>query len=271
MKPSMLIFAAVAMSLACGPSAAPTLAPPVSEAVPAPIESSELQIAESFPLQYFVRVVSGLPDGCHSFGGYTLARDGFRVTIKVSNYRTSGSSLACIQVYGTVETTIPLGSDFDPEQTYTIDVNGKTISFKGDTIFEQARAPVPTPPDRGGSGQAPTRETDATAFLPSPPLLPEDPTPQDLRIYLDAWPVERKLNIEPDVVVIFTYSHPAVLWDQTASLYHAASMSRVDLNSDGKVAITHYGDEEGLHILERIFSNDSLMEQIRSLIPWENP
>ena len=87
----MLIFAAVAMSLACGPSAAPTLAPPVSEAVPAPIESSALQIAESFPLQYFVRVVSGLPDGCHSFGGYTLARDGFRVTIKVSNYRTSGS------------------------------------------------------------------------------------------------------------------------------------------------------------------------------------
>ena len=75
--------------------------------------------------------------------------------------------------------------------------------------------------------------------------------PQDLRIYLDAWPAERKLVIDRDVVVIFTYSHPAVLWDQTASLHHVPSMSRVGLNSDGKVAITHYGNKEGRQTLER--------------------
>ena len=112
----------------------------------APIDSIELQIAESFPLQYFLTVVSGLPDGCHSFGGYTLTRDGQRVLIKVSNLRPSNTDLMCVQLYGTVETTIPLGSDFDSSQTYTIDVNGKTISFRGDTILEETLKATPTPP-----------------------------------------------------------------------------------------------------------------------------
>ena len=84
-----------------------------------------------------------------------------------------------------------------------------------------------------------------TAILPSPPLLPEDPVPQDLRSYLDAWPRERKLIIERDMVAIFTYPHPVVYWDQTASLYHVTSMSRVDFNSNGEVTITHYENEEG--------------------------
>ena len=109
----------------------------------------------------------------------------------------------------------------------------------------------------------------ATAILPNPPFLPEDPGPPDLRAYLNAWPEERKLVIEPDVVVIFTYSHPAVLWDQTASLYHVPSMSRVDLNSNGKVAITLYRNEEGRQALEQVLTNESRMKIIGSLIPWE--
>ena len=73
----------------------------------APIDGIELQIAESFPLQYFLTVVSGLPDGCHSFGGYTLTREGNRVLIKVFNLRPIDTTLMCIQLYGNVETTIP--------------------------------------------------------------------------------------------------------------------------------------------------------------------
>ncbi len=49
------------------------------------------------------------------------------------------------QVYGTIETTIPLGSDFDPSETYTINVNGKTISFRGDSILEGTLKAAPTP------------------------------------------------------------------------------------------------------------------------------
>ena len=107
-----------------------------------------------------------------------------------------------------------------------------------------------------------------TTLLPSPPLLPEDPTPQDLRSHLDAWPEERKLGIDRDVVAIFTYPHPIVFCDQTASLYHVPSMSRVDLNRNGEVAITHYRNEEGRQRLQFILTDDSRMKLIRSLISW---
>ena len=100
--------------------------------VEAPIEGIE-QIAESFPLQYFLKVVSGVPNSCHTFGEYTLTRDGVNVLVRVFNVKpTDDRNIRCAQVYGTVDTVIPLGSDYDPDTTYTIDVNGETISFKGD-------------------------------------------------------------------------------------------------------------------------------------------
>ncbi len=118
----------------------------------APIDNLDLQIAESFPLQYFLLVGSGLPDGCHSFGGYTITRDGNRVLIKVFNLRPADSNLMCIQVYGTVESNIPLGSDYDAGETYIVDVNGQTISFRGDQIVKEEAMPMPTPPERSSSG-----------------------------------------------------------------------------------------------------------------------
>ena len=124
----------------------------------APIDNLELQIAESFPLQYFLMVQSGLPDGCQSFGGYTLTRDGYRVLVKVFNLRPAGSNRICILLYGTVETRIPLGSDYDPHVTYTIDVNGKIISFRGDQIVEEAAKPLPTPPEPANPSLVELRE-----------------------------------------------------------------------------------------------------------------
>ena len=125
------------------------------------------------------------------------------------------------------------------------------------------------PPATMAPTKKPDRGSGPTASLPGPPMLAEDPRPRDLRIFLDTWPEERKLVIEREIVVTFTYSHPAVTWDQTASLHHIPSMSRVDLNSAGKVAIAHYANEAGRQALERILVNDSRMELIRSLIPWE--
>ena len=125
---------------------------PRESAVLAPVDNLDLQIAESFPLQYFLLVDSGLPDGCHSFGGYTITRDGNRVLIKVFNLRPADSNLMCIQVYGTVETNIPLGSDYDAGEAYIIDVNGQTVSFRGDQIVKDEAMPMPTPPERYSSG-----------------------------------------------------------------------------------------------------------------------
>ena len=93
---------------------------PDSVQVLAPIESVELNIAESFPLQYFLAVVSGLPNSCHTFGGYTVTRNGTDVRVRVLNLRPTETGIICAQVYGTVNTNISLGSRFDPSTTYPV-------------------------------------------------------------------------------------------------------------------------------------------------------
>ena len=101
----------------------------------APIESVELNIAESFPLQYFLAVTSGLPNSCHTFGGYTVTRDGTDVRVRVFNLRPTDTGIVCAQVYGTVDTNIPLGSDFDPSTVYTVYVNGEVaLEFTNDKV-----------------------------------------------------------------------------------------------------------------------------------------
>ena len=104
----------------------------------APIESLDILVKESFPLQYDLVVASGLPDSCASFAGHDLSREGTTVRVNVWNLRNADPNLACAQVYRTVETRIPLGSDFDPDTTYTVDANGKTISFEGDSVIKSA-------------------------------------------------------------------------------------------------------------------------------------
>ena len=99
--------------------------------VPAPIDGVELVVAESFPLQYFLTVTSGLPNSCHTSSGYTLTRDGANVLVRVFNRKPTDESIACAEIYRTVEETIPLGSDYDTDTTYVVDVNGEVLSFKG--------------------------------------------------------------------------------------------------------------------------------------------
>ena len=54
---------------------------PILVEVLAPIESVEVLIMESFPPQYSVDVVSGLPNGCTPFCGYRLERNGDMIQI----------------------------------------------------------------------------------------------------------------------------------------------------------------------------------------------
>ena len=97
--------------------------------VPAPIESVEVLILESFPVQYQVIVVSGLPNACYSFAGYRLERSGDTIHIVAINWKPADPSMACAEVYGTVDTTIHLGSDFESGKTYTIVVNEVIVTL----------------------------------------------------------------------------------------------------------------------------------------------
>ena len=95
----------------------------------APIESVEVLISESFPPQYMLVVVSGLPNGCVRFGSYDMTRDGDTIQVAVTNLQPADKSTVCTMIYGTVEHTIALGSDFESGKTYTVEVNGLTTTF----------------------------------------------------------------------------------------------------------------------------------------------
>ena len=113
------------------PPPEPTRAVPADMVkVPAPIESVEIIVAESFPPQYFVLVVSGLPNGCVEFHGYEESRSGNDITVTVNNLEPAPSEpVACTAIYLTHEFSVPLGTDFQPGETYTLKVNEAIKEF----------------------------------------------------------------------------------------------------------------------------------------------
>lgn len=135
--------------------------------VNAPIESVEINIAESFPPQYFVAIQSDLPSGCAKFNDYEVSREGTTIKIKLTNLEPApGQQIACTAIYGYHDTSVALGSDFEGGETYTVVVNDSvTETFVaqegGNTENEDgSKVSVPAPIDGlginvdGTSGEA---------------------------------------------------------------------------------------------------------------------
>ncbi|HXG36071.1 MAG TPA: hypothetical protein VNL15_03790 [Dehalococcoidia bacterium] len=95
----------------------------------APIDGAEVLTLESSPLQYTLRVVSGLPNGCARFNRYELERSAEVIKVTVWNLMPAKQGVICTQIYGTVEHSIRLGSDFRSGMTYTVQVNNVTKTF----------------------------------------------------------------------------------------------------------------------------------------------
>jgi hypothetical protein len=113
-----------------GSQGAPPPSPPedlgfeVVEAL-APIESVQIMVLESFPEQYVVQVISGLPNGCATFDRADIDRNGTEIDITVYNMVPApGELIACTEMYGIHDENVGLGSDFDREKRYTVTVNG---------------------------------------------------------------------------------------------------------------------------------------------------
>ncbi len=152
MNPITRIVAALAVSVlmttafACGdaaPASDKESSPGTAAAQPsersmvevlAPIDSVRVEVAESYPPQYFLNVESGLPNGCVVFNDYEVTRDGNTVMVRVTNLAPADKGVICATVYGTVETRIPLGSDFPSTKPYTVDVNGLTTTLKAGPV-----------------------------------------------------------------------------------------------------------------------------------------
>ncbi|MEX2247728.1 MAG: hypothetical protein WEC75_13705 [Dehalococcoidia bacterium] len=126
-----IIVATVVLGFAVGACGSDTESVPRAgpDMVAAPIDDLELIIRESFPPQYAARVVSGIPDGCHSFDAVKMERSGEVFEIVVTNLRGGGEDAVCTQIYGTHEEIVELGSDLTAGTTYTVRANDRELTF----------------------------------------------------------------------------------------------------------------------------------------------
>ena len=98
-----------------------------------PIERAEVVRLEGTPPVYELQVVSAMPKGssCSQFNGYEIQRrEPGRIDVVVTHHEVVDPGVVCTADYAIVETTVPLGSDFEPGQKYTVTVNSDvTVSF----------------------------------------------------------------------------------------------------------------------------------------------
>jgi hypothetical protein len=115
---SLLLVALVACS---DSSTAP------SARLPLPIESVEVSLMESQPVQVAVEVRGYVPDSCHAFKGASQRRDGNSFSIEMFMERTAPADAACLLRIEIVERSFPLGPL--PAGDYVVNVNGVRRSF----------------------------------------------------------------------------------------------------------------------------------------------
>ena len=100
----------------------------------APIHDIDIWADNSSPPQYFLYVVSGAPTTCSKFDSYNVTRAGnTTIIVEIFNLRSIGEP--CGEIYGYVEHTIPLGSDFVTGGNYTVEVNDVTVNFVAGVIM----------------------------------------------------------------------------------------------------------------------------------------
>lgn len=98
--------------------------------VPAPIDGVDIVVRESFPPGYTAQIRSGLPSGCASLDSAKVTgRSDNEVRVTVLNSVPADEDVACTAIYGTVESNVDLGTDFESGETYRVKVNGRETTF----------------------------------------------------------------------------------------------------------------------------------------------
>lgn len=149
-SPVAIALLSIVILAACGPvggqpvgptstpipvAASPTSMPePPSSTPPGPtitgeatVESVELVMLESFPVQVRAIVKGYTPDSCTTISEIKQERTGNTFNVKITTTRPA--DLACAQVITPFEETIPLDVAGLKAGTYTVNVNGVTETF----------------------------------------------------------------------------------------------------------------------------------------------
>lgn len=111
-----------------GPTPGVQAQPPDRRLVLAPIDGADVLILESFPPQYRLHVLAGLPNGCAKQAGYETSRLGSTIRVLVYNSLPTGD-VVCTMIYGAYELNIDLGR-LDSGTTYAIEVNDRRLTLK---------------------------------------------------------------------------------------------------------------------------------------------
>lgn len=93
------------------------------------VESVEVRILESFPVQVSATVKGYLRDGCETLGATSQSRSGSILTVTIATDRESDRP--CIQVISPVEQTVRLEGVFGAG-TYVLRVNNVERTFRVD-------------------------------------------------------------------------------------------------------------------------------------------
>ncbi len=125
------------------PTLMPTPAAPVSGV--AVVDSIQLEILESFPVQVNVIARGQLPDGCTRIDNITQERQDTTFTVAISTIRAADA--ACAQTAVPFDEIISLEVVDLPAGTYTVDVNGVRGSF---TLDVDNSLQTETPADVAG-------------------------------------------------------------------------------------------------------------------------
>lgn len=116
------------------PTATPQAQPGVPQRGPgsnlANVESVELRILESFPVQVHAVVRGTLADGCTEIDEIEQSRDVENRSFEVRITTARDPDKVCTQALVPFEETIPLDVRDLPAGSYTVDVNGVQASFE---------------------------------------------------------------------------------------------------------------------------------------------
>ena len=79
-----------------------------------------------YSLEVFVSLGGG--SSCTRLGGHHVTRDGHTINVALYGLADYGPDLACTLDMATGDAKIPLGKDFSPGGTYTVVINGETVT-----------------------------------------------------------------------------------------------------------------------------------------------
>lgn len=91
------------------------------------VDHVEVQIAESFPPQVFMRVTGTLPDSCTTLGEIRQEREDNTIEVTITTNRPEDA--ACAMVIQPVEETVRLEGTFSAGE-YVVCVNGVERTFQ---------------------------------------------------------------------------------------------------------------------------------------------